>query len=314
MAASNPNTSRIAIRWARLAFSVVIAMLLWFTIKLVENYTTVIEIPIAYRNIPSKLKFKQELPPTLLVTLSGKGHELLFPSLNLLSDSLEIDLSSHIGERHITSSGLVADIRRMLPEAVALILVKPDTLRLDFEEKIYKTVPLVATINIKSVSGYRLAQPVRLDPDSVVLTGSAKDLASVSSWTTEPLTFDNLTQSATRKVKVQNTPDIFPFPKEVEAEIIIKRYVEGVVEVPVRVENSPLDLPFTILPQVVKVYYAQPFDDERKVAPSDFEVIVDFQKLYFKSPHAKPEVIRAPLNIKGIRVEPSVLYYKLPIK
>lgn len=298
-------------RWIRIVMSVLLAMLLWLSVKLATRYETVVRIPVRYENVPATLKFLKPLPKTLEVGVSGFGHQLLLPSFKLTRDSLHLDIGNALKPGYLKTDDLRTHIEDFLPGKLNIDFISPDTLRLTFQEKIYKTVPLVSRVEIRPAEGFRFTKPVRLVPDSVTLMGTRDELADVQTWETEPGELSNLDKSRQMELRPKPSSQIMVQPNQVTAHLYVDKFTEGSVTLPVHATNVAAGRAVRLVPATVTVKYLVPFAEYTKVDETDFDVEADFARLEGGTQYVIPKLKRKPGNLQAVHIEPAYLRFVL---
>lgn len=294
-------------RGVRITLSIIVAALLWLSVKMVKPYHTQVEVPVRYVGIPANFKLVQQLPDRLQVSVYGIGHQLIFPNQRWLRDTLELDLSKSLGTRRLETRTWLPEITRYLPSALTVEAVQPDTVGLRFEDKIYKRVPVVSALNLEFLPGYSLLRPIIFQPDSVLLQATSTELRDITSWPTEQRTVEQIGDSQIVEVKLAESENIFVKPTQVLAEIDVARFTEKTYSLKIEVRNLPAGISLRLLPEVVEVVCQVPFDRYNEVRLEDFTVAVDYQTIVEGSTVLMPKITRQPDYVQRVRIVPATV-------
>jgi YbbR domain-containing protein len=296
-------------RWIRVVMSILLSAVLWLSVKLAMRYNTMIDIPVRYQNVPATLKFVKPLPKTLQVAVTGMGHQLLLPSIKLTRDSLPLDIAAALKPGFMKTDELRTHIEDFLPGSLVIENITPDTLALAFEEKIYKTVPLVSMLKIKTAEGYRFTKNVQLVPDSVTLMGTRTELAQVQHWETEPREIAALAENRQVNIRPAPSSQIMVQPQQVAAHLFVDKFTEGSVTLPVHAVNVAAGRSVRLMPATVTIKYLVPFADYTKVDETDFDVEADFSLLEPGAQYVVPKLKRKPTMLQAVHLEPAYLRF-----
>lgn len=297
-------------RWVRIASSILVATVLWLSVKLVQPYQTQLQQPVAYRNLPPRLQLASPLPNTLGVTYQGRGHRLAAKALTIRRDTLVVDVSTEAIRRGFL---VTAQLRNTLSadDYLRVIHLTPDTLALAFEQRIVKRVPVQARLDAQLADGYLPTAPLHLLPDSVQLLGTARQLANIRAWPTMPEVRTNLSSDLTVRLALQTDPSLVVSPPEVEATLHVAKFTEDSVQVRVRTVGLPPGQLLRLQTHTVTLRCRVPFQLAGSLRPEQFEVVVDLHDLDPAAQVLVPRVVRMPPFVRDIRLEPHFLRFVL---
>ena len=159
-------------QWVTVAISFVLAVTLWVLVTLNSTvYTSYISYPVKLNNLPRGLQLTQEFPQELQVLTEGNGFKILGQLLDSSRDTIEVDFLRNSRKKHVLAAKLLPSIDLILPSGLKAVDAIPDSISLDFVEKVSKRVPVVLHAEILLPKSYRLADPIRPKPDSVLVLG-----------------------------------------------------------------------------------------------------------------------------------------------
>lgn len=297
------------INWGRpagAATAIGLSALLWYSLKLTREYSTKIELPVKFVNIPVGVKLEKSLPSTLELNVTGKGSELLFPTLRLGVDTLEIDVKPYLAYGHLYTPKLTELLMRILPGSVHLHGIKPDSVSLAFSQKIRRRLKILPRVNFITPQGFMLTEKPVFEPGEVTIFGAEEDVVKPGAWPTENMTI-TIPQGETRfTVAMAKAPDVIVEPATVTAAVAYERFSEGEIELPIKLAGElPPGQRVRFLPDRVKVKYLAPFSRFDGVAAEDFSVAVEAEQLDANASYAHPRLSRIPYGVRYPRVEPA---------
>lgn len=191
--------------------SLAIAAALWYAIVGEPNYAVSFPAPLEFSNVPAKLEISSEKPDTIDLELEGPAGQLDQPDLSGVVVVLDLRSVQKPCERTFTLSA--ADMR--MPAGVKFVRAIPSQVRLTFEERTRREVPVRARFSEAS-AGYAIrahsVQPPKLwvvGPESHVsqveyAETDAIDLAGVAgekSFRVGVFVFDS-------QVRIESVPEV----------------------------------------------------------------------------------------------------------
>lgn len=299
------------IQFLRWLGAISVAIFLWTSLQLTDRYRTELVLPVSYEQLPEQLKLTQELPTQLRIDVSGKGFDLIWPSLGLLRDTARIDLSTAIDRGYLLSNKLRPEITRVLPAGIEVRGIDPDTLRLAIERKVTRKVPIFSQIQLDPSQGWFFNSPVRLDPDSVLLIGAASEIDTFRFWTTESLVLSGNSLPSELYVRVTPSNYCVVQPIQVRAELAADRYTEIKVRRRVQVYNLPPNRQVRLLPSEVELVVTVPLSMARDFHDHELQVLLDYNSLNPEVATAIPVYGRKPPYVLNIRCSPTYLRYTI---
>jgi len=255
-----------------------IALLFWLLVKLSKTYT--LEKPVVFEfEVPEGKAFVNEPPRNATVQLEGRGWELMFDYFS----EPEIVLKYNLVDNYISSlsqNQLRSDIKDKLDfENIKITETNFGGIILTLEDEATRNVPIVLRDSITYAAGYHAAQPVKLSPDSVLISGPVTAVDTVTQWLTDSLVLFDLRKSAERSVPLAESPVEIDLSLEaVKAIIEVEQLTEKSFFVPLVVKNPPEDS-LRYFPETVKVTCTVGLSDYNKVNASDFSPQIDLSKV-----------------------------------
>jgi YbbR domain-containing protein len=165
--------------WLKL-LSLLLAIVLWFFVVSQGSSVIVMEIPIGFRNLPSHLEVLNG-PKSVSIWINGQ--ERLLKELRQGDVNVAIDLSG-VKKGNIFFPLSSEDVT--LPKTLTVTDISPQTIKLNLEEKVTKTVPVRAIIVGTPARGFTVS---RMDviPKMIEIRGTESVIEKVYSVQTEPI-------------------------------------------------------------------------------------------------------------------------------
>ncbi|MFC1629152.1 YbbR-like domain-containing protein [Gemmatimonadota bacterium] len=217
--------------------SLTVALLLWFHIATEkDSFERTVEIPLQVVGIAEGYVIAEEVPATWPVRFRGNGKRLL--TLRLRDLAVRVDASD------ITSIGsLTLGVENVIyPETLDLEVLEvlpPEQILIRVDRLEQVRLPVRTPADIQTASGYTRVGEIVAIPDSVTLTGPARDLARLTS-----VEIDTLRRRRVRDPVDIEVPVLIPSIYNSTVEPTIVRIVQDIQELGERIFE---DIPITFI-------------------------------------------------------------------
>lgn len=189
----------------RLASALLVAAALWAIVSLNGTYSWTLDVPVRVELAPGEA-LVDPLPRTLDLTVRTDGWALM--SL-LVARRVECVLRppARGGAERVYVLNR-SDLLRTIQTTIGrdqLVSIEPDSMLVRIGPIESRRVPLQAEATIETKPGFQVIGPLRVVPDSIVLTGSAHMLPSINAWKTEHTLLTDVYQPINRRVLVSDS-------------------------------------------------------------------------------------------------------------
>jgi YbbR domain-containing protein len=295
-----------------------ISVFLWFLIGLSKNYYGTVEYPIKYENVPNGLVLTDKPDSLLSFRVTSGGFELailkyLTRKKPIVIDLRDLKLRKVDDEKYVTlinTSDFSSSILNRLNLSEKMVSVSPETIEINFESLARKMVRVIPDLSLEFEKMYQLVDSVRISPDSVEIAGSLDEISRISSISTIKKNIQNINKDVSLKIPLDKSvlnPGVSVYPEEVSIDIIVEKFTEASIKVPISaVENDTMRI--KTFPEDVKITYLVSLKNFNRVDTNMFLVSVDFQNNN-NSDKLKVKVINSPPFVKITKVEPEKVEY-----
>jgi hypothetical protein len=288
--------------------SFLIAISLWLLVKLSDQYIAIVEYPLDYTNLPPQYKLTAQPQKSLQVTLSGQGHYLLVPSFFTPKKGSIIDLSRWVSSKGLKSTRLFPEIRSHFPH-LKIVDVQPSNIPLSLKRKVSKRVPITSKVRLFTYEGYMLTDSLRFIPDSVELIGTTAEIQPYGNWNTEAINVEQLSDVDSISIPLQASNQINIYPKVVKAFYKATRFVEGTIDIRIKVVNKPLDYQIQLMPEYISLRYMMPINKFVQISPEQVQAVVDYSTLDPQSSYCLPEINIKVADCRPVFTNPAFIRY-----
>lgn len=290
---------------------VAIAAALWCVMTLNEESTFDLRVPIRLTQVPDTVTIVSDVPDQVQVSARGKGTQLLRYLFGHPATA-DIDFRLYRSKRGIRLGD--AEIKSIVRSSIGganAQLISPDSIIILYTSAPPVLLPVQLNCNATTAPGSTMVGRPTLNIDSVRVYSAQPLNRRITAVTTEPLRFDNLSTTLTRRVRLippvagsKVVPDSATLTIAVEPLIIKTRSVviEGI--------NAPKGSRLITFPAKVNVVYMIPMSAYSNSAP-EFQVIADYaDRSAGDDGRVKLRLRNVPTVLQNVRLElDSVDYY-----
>lgn len=253
------------------------AVAAWLFMALNNKYVYSAKTVLIYKNFPSKRAFHPLQSDTVDLQIEGSGWQLLFSRLRIQPQSISVNLEPLDKKDFIVFSNQINGINKQFASTQKIISVRPDTLYFDFTKRSVKKVPIRLVKRISYENQFGLSSDIVLNPQFVTVTGPLEDLKKINYWDTDTVVLNNLSNSATIRVGMQQThlKNINIYPSVVEVKFPVDEFTEKTIEVPIKIINNKGFNSITLYPKKVKVTFLVALGSYAQVDESFIQAAVD---------------------------------------
>jgi hypothetical protein len=252
----------------------------WFISRLSQSYTHTVKVKLEYAHLPREMVLIEAPPDAIGVRLRASGFQLL--RYQLSPKTIAIDLrEARQGSRgfYISPGAYRGQIEAQLGGSANLLQAPQDTLFVDFQKVVSKTLPVRVVATLDFAQNYMLDGELVISPETVEVLGPPAEIDSLRELRTVPLVLEQIREDFSQTLTLAKR-DAFPNTRfsadriSVSGEVF--RFSEAVVEVPVEVVNAPEALQVQTFPKIVGVLCRGRITALKDLDPADFRLVADY--------------------------------------
>ena len=289
--------------------SFIFAVALWSYVSLSQSYSLDLSIPLEVKTGKSQA-ITEDIPSSIDLTIKGKGWDLLSV---LISEDLKysLDLSKLKRDSRISTEQFVSERLNLKPE-LTLVSINPDTINIEFDKILEKTVPIRNNIKINLKEGYGIVGKPKLTPDSVTISGSANIVSKIKFIPTETRVFENVNNAVTGTIALKDTlsnilkSDVKFVDFKYNIQLSAEKTVEDVIVV---INGVPEDKEVLLIPPKVNVSIRGGVDLLAGISPLEITASVNFETIENDTLGFVVPEVAIPDETNLLKSEPQKLQY-----
>lgn len=286
------------------------SILIWLIINLSKKYETSIYYNIEPTGLPDNKILKKLPEQSLNILIKASGFELF--SQNFSSKNVKIDISNSLplknSNHYILTANQFLKIQKQLPKGLKVQKIVPDTIKLKIETLSTKKVPVIADVSISYKLGYSSSSAISIKPDSVLISASEEQLATITNLKTEKTEVENISEDFSKTINLMLPKDknIKTNVKKVIVSSSVDRFTEGTLEIPITIKNLPDNLKINIFPKSANVIYKAGLKKFNLIKPESFTVECDYQEVIKNElSYLIPKLVNKPKEASSVRIVPE---------
>ena len=283
--------------------SLLVALTLWVFFSLSKPYTFQSRISIQFSNTLSSKSFRTD---TFSVQIKGTGWDYLFNKLKP-TPALKIKISTV--QSDIELGKQLDSLNKQLGKNLRILSILPSKISFKTKDFETKVVPVFLRYKLAFESFYGLSADIKLQPNTVTLSGSAAKLSQIKAVYTNLLEQKDVNTSSAQWVSLADIDaDLNMYPQQVLATIPVSRFTEKDLTIPVRIKNDNKDLNVTIFPAKVHTQVLVALANYNKMSSADIEVYIDLKNWDPEKSSTLPIAFgKMPNFVRLIRTEPQTV-------
>lgn len=208
-------------------FSLIAATLLWFAIVDEPELTTMLNVPVEFKNKPADLEMGSDMPDRVQLQVRGPRSKLTDAAnmrIVLVLDFAFRGETPRPGERSFTVSEEAVN----LPDRVVLERAVPSQLRVTLERRLRRDVPVHLRFADQVPPGFRIAR-TEFAPDRIAVVGPEGRVRRLQSVQTDAIELSSLKSGAGSVNEVMLNPYIadplvsLAAPVRIRARILLEK-------------------------------------------------------------------------------------------
>lgn len=280
--------------------------MIWISISLSNDYYAVYKVKLSVVDIPEGYAVGDGLPEYAEIKLKAKGWKL--SGLDITGD-IHYAVSAQ-NERGNVSLNLYSNVlmNPWISNDISLIEILPDSVHFNVEKIKSKQIPIKADLDLKFKSGYGLASPIKLVPDSVTVYGPESVIVRLDSFRTENIKLSNLDSPTEFQLGFASrfTTDFKKVKIELDVQRIVDKEISGIL---IEVKDIPPDRNVLLIPNSVTVLIKGGINTIGKLNETELSAYVHYKDVLLDTLGSiKPHIIH-PENLKINTIKPERLRY-----
>ena len=290
----------------------------WLLNAFTKDYSTELNFPLRYENVPAEQVVVNELPRFLTVKVNGFGFKLLSFYLFGSLDSLSVDYSS--GIKKFRQGGDLSIIPKLrleklanteIPSDIKIENINIDSLRICTDYITEKIVNVRPNVNYTTSGQSYLKDSITVSPKQILLSGPTSLLNKLDFISTQLLTLEDLDKSVSKDVDLDFAMNFSSDTKHVRLMIHVDKATEKELVVPIDIISDSTENNIKLFPNAVKVGVKIGLSDFDKLEASQFSFVVETTDFDQSKKYLTVKNVKSPKGAEVLDYSPHRVEYIL---
>lgn len=289
------------------------AVAFWLSVTMGESHVMRYQAHINVGEIPPEVALSATLPEDIDLTVQGTGWQLLFLSIG---SPLTIELTGDRlrNDKLVLNQRMINELMK-LPQGITVTRVIPDTLYIKTDHHIKKKIPVrLNAAPFVFRDHYGLTNSIRIEPDSIVISGAAGVVNQIGSWPTEFLQYPELSEPVEEEIALADSLlGVVRLSKnKVKINIPVEELADVMFEqVRIVVLNVPAKKEVLLANSTVDIFVRGGVSTLSMLTANDFFGAIDYKTIIQDTTDSVIPVIQLPENVTLLRMSPQRIRYTI---
>lgn len=295
---------------------VFLASVLWLLIKLSDEYTYTLSIPVSFNDLPADVWMSAQADKQLNLSLRSHGFAIVRLKYFKRINSLEISLDEipwrkrSQTEYYIHTTNLRSLTADMLNISEGEIDFEESEIRLRVYPLQQKKVAVHARVSYQYAAGYNSIAGPQLSPDSVLVYGPPDILDTLRCIHANTVNLNEVNAHLRQKIRLSFDTSLLRIePEEIMLEIKAERFTESSFQLNIHVPEAKPGI--KIFPEMTVVRFMLGVNDYPRTMPNDFRVELDTASLHQYPDYLPLKLTQQPDWVKSVTINPDFVEYIL---
>jgi hypothetical protein len=296
-----------------LAF-LVLTSVIWLLVQLSKTFISTAAFKVEYKNLPeskllhhapiSEIDLVVKAPGFTLLRLKATAPKIIF--------SLK-SVANKDNQFYFLPNAQLAYLNEQFSN-IEILNVLQDTVFVDLGKNITKKVPINTKLDIKFKLGYNFMEPIKILPDSVLITGSEFDISEISEISTVPLKLNEVYETIQTELNLElpaKKSNIKLSTSKVKLVGKVDKFTEGTFKIPVIIINQPDNIIINPFPKEIELVYQVAISNFNSITKNSFNVVFDYNEYENDTlvHYLTPVVLQKSEAIHSLKINPSKIEF-----
>ena len=290
-----------------------LAIFFWVLTKYSKEYTATVNATIFFNNPPDSTSIINTRSSDISFDLTANGFEFLY--FKFKRPLLNIDINKYYTKNgndiSISREEIIKIINYHLKNDISVKNVSVNELVIELDSIIFKKIPVIIQTDITFRDGYKSIGKIRIDPDSVIVSGPSKFIQEINQIKTNILSLLDVNTNILENIALQ-TPeslDITISPQNVTISHIVEEFTQKSLILPLKVYNLAKGLKIKLIPEFITITFDVTVNEFNNFSKKDFVLICDYTKRDKNENFMIPELLEKPESILNIVIKAKKVDY-----
>jgi YbbR domain-containing protein len=293
---------------ATISLIVAFSVLLWIFVSFDGEFSISLNLPTQVINVPEDHSISFISSDDISISLKGQGWQLAQHTLGR-DPKYYIPSPTEVGEREITLRNALV-VNSWLSSTLQLAEITPEKIIVAMEPTKSKKVEIIPVLSMGYKAGYGLVSPIKIDPDSVMVTGPESIIDQINIINTEGKILSNLENESSIVLQVVTPKYTFASTNECSVNFDVQKIVDKTFDdLVIDTKNIPSRYELIVAPTRLSIILRGGISILSRLKNEDLNVYVKFEQAINDTSGAIEPIIEIPEFTSLVDIKPSRLEY-----
>jgi YbbR domain-containing protein len=284
------------------------SILLWVFVSFSGEYSIILNIPVEVSNIPETHSISLISANDVSLRLKGQGWQLVQHTLGRDPKFL-IASPNQTGENEISVRNAL-ELNSWLATSLQLTEINPEKINIGLEKRKTKKVEIIPVVSLTFKPGYGLVSQVKIEPDSVEITGPESIIDEIEIINTKSKGLSNLESETSFSLQLEKRKFVEISDNECKIIVDVQKIVDkNFDDLFVQTKNIPSRYELMLAPQKISLTLRGGISQLSKMKNEDLNIFVNFEQAINDTVGSVEPVIEIPEFTSLIDIKPNRLEY-----
>lgn len=288
--------------------SILFSIIVWGSVTLSEHFFSSEQFNLKVVNQPEGYACGVIKPETISLKLKAKGWQLL--SLNLAgSKEFYVSAENDSGRIMVDPLNEISE-NRWINAGINVLEISPRQVNFLVEKIKFKKLKIEPIADITFADGYGLATPIKIFPDSVLVSGPSSLIDKMKAIKNKSIDISSIDQK-TSEIAELETPFGFKIERnQVQLTLDVQRIVEKSFDnIKVVIKNIPADKDIVLIPNVIECNIRGGINILGKINSDQIRAYIKYSDIVYDTLGSIQPDIEIPVNTNLVYIKPEHLNY-----
>ena len=279
----------------------------WFFNALNKDYATRLNYPVEFVFDEEEYVVVEELPEKVNLVVTGGGWNLLKKTLWFNNQPIKIQMEDPASLKFLTRASLesiISDSDQLSDVRINYLVT--DTLHLKIEKRDSKKVALaIDSAGISLDKNYRIVSPVKVAPDSAVVTAHSSFIRALADSLLLPVPYKQLNKSFDEVIDLSEmeSDKIQIEPDQIRIQFDVARFSRTSRPASIRPVNFPSDSSVYLVDSTAVVSFTVQDEYLQEAQSAEFVLVADYRRLNPQDSTVALTIRRVPSFVSDVEIE-----------
>lgn len=295
-----------------LFFFLMITSFIWVLTKFSKEFTTTLEASINYTDIPNSKILSASSSENITFDHTSSGFDFL--TYKLKKPIIDIPINSYYKKKNkisIPKDELKRIINSKLKTNISINNISIDTLYIELDSMITKSIPVFPDIDITYQKGFKATQEIQLNPESIEIIGPSTLVRELNSIPSKALELTDVNSTISGEIELDNSifKSITFSENTIAYSLKVEEFTQKELLIPLEIVNLPDGTKLKLIPEELAVIFDVSVSKFNTINNNEFAIVCDYLKRNEEQNFLIPELTKISPDVQNVSLSSHKVKY-----